>query len=140
MEKKIFFDKKNKTVHFASKIGVSQEKMDQNVQYMRKMRWKGAKLGLIAMPIFIILFIFIAPKFCGSSGDIDITMQQYQQLNTQMTYDQVVDVIGDAQFDLGEMTIAAKKTHTYKWGNHLAYVTIVFQDGQLLHKSQYGVK
>ena len=120
-----------------------------------------AKKWILIIIIIIILFAAINGGSSDSSSDSNIsssngiesdtaaeekkstglTEEKYNNIKTSMTYDEVVDIIGEEGTNISESEIAGIKTIIYewtsseKWGN----ATITFQDGKVVNKAQFGV-
>lgn len=106
--------------------------------------------GTIFLFIGIILF---AVAIAGNSDSVEkaakemtsenITMVEFNAIETGMTYDDVVKIIGSAgeltsQVDIGE---SAYKTEIYTWYGIVpgAYANVTFQGGKAIAKAQIGL-
>jgi len=71
-----------------------------------------------------------------------ITMADYQQLRTGMTYPQVVAILGEEGEELSSNEIAGTRTVMYQWraGAFGGNMNAMFQDGKLIQKAQFGLR
>lgn len=109
---------------------------------------------VIAIPLLIVGIIGIIGAFSESgesSGaeDHEVTMQEFMDIKSGMTYSEVVNIIGfegelTSQVDLGEIEILDEKldtnTEIYIWKNVMSNATVVFQGGKVTSKSQIGLE
>lgn len=82
-------------------------------------------------------------QFGVSSGDdIEITMEQYNAVQTGMSYDEVVAILGGEGSLLSDTEIAGSKSQIYMWnGNSFgANANITFSDGKVISKAQVGLQ
>ena len=71
-----------------------------------------------------------------------VTKALFDQLQTGMSYDDAVAIIGPPESTMSESEIAGIKTVMYQWkGNSFASnMNAMFQDGKLVNKAQFGLK
>lgn len=72
-----------------------------------------------------------------------LTLEKFNKIETGMTYDQVVEIIGEEGTVLSESEIANIKTTMYSWygeGSIGANANITFQNGKVTAKVQFGLK
>ncbi len=82
-------------------------------------------------------------QFGVSSGDdIEITIEQYNAIETGMTYEEVVEIMGGDGSLLSDTEIAGSTSQIYMWnGNSFgANANITFSDGKVIAKAQVGLK
>ena len=82
-------------------------------------------------------------QFGVSSGDdVEITLDQYNSIETGMSYDEVVEILGGEGSLLSDTEIAGSKSQIYMWnGTSLgANANITFSDGKVMAKAQSGLK
>lgn len=77
-----------------------------------------------------------------SSSDIEITLDQYNQINTGMTYDEVKTILGGDGQLTSETEIGGSKSQIYQWsGKGLgANCMITFSNNKVFSKSQFGLE
>lgn len=71
------------------------------------------------------------------------TLSQFNQIENGMTYAQVFAILGDAVGYEVPMTPPDSKPDDYSWGNpgpDDGYLTVVFQNGVVIEKSQSDLK
>lgn len=78
----------------------------------------------------------------ASGDDIEISMEQYNSIETGMTYDEVVALLGGEGTLLSDTEIAGSKAQIYTWkGTSLgANANVTFSDGKVTSKAQFGLK
>ena len=74
-----------------------------------------------------------------------ITLEKFNKIETGMSYEQVVEIIGEEGTTLSESNIANdEKYHTimYSWKakNEIANANVTFQGGKVISKAQIGLK
>lgn len=82
-------------------------------------------------------------QFGVDSGDgVEITMDQYNSIETGMTYDEVVALLGGEGTLLSDTELAGSTSQIYMWeGTSLgANANITFSDGKVVAKAQYGLE
>lgn len=81
-----------------------------------------------------------------ASEDTKITLEEFNQIQTGMTYEKVVEIIGAEGTVLSETDVtgdAQYKTTMYSWegkGNLGANANITFQAGKVVSKAQFGLE
>ena len=78
-----------------------------------------------------------------SISDALITMQEFQSLQTGMSYERCVQIINGYGQKTSEMSIGDITTTTYSWegyGSIGASATLTFSNNQLYSKVQYGLR
>jgi uncharacterized lipoprotein YehR (DUF1307 family) len=81
-------------------------------------------------------------KTSASNSSAGVTMANFSQLKTGMTYAQVVKILGKDGEEMSSNEISGIKTVMYKWdGNGFgANMNAMFQNGKLMSKAQLGLK
>jgi len=74
-----------------------------------------------------------------------ITLEKFNKIETGMSYEQVVEIIGEEGTTLSETNISNnEKYHTviYSWKaeNGIANANVTFQGGKVISKAQIGLK
>jgi len=70
-----------------------------------------------------------------------VTMAKFSRLQTGMTYQQVVDVIGAPGVELSRSQIAGISTVMYAWKNpNGSNMNAMFQNGEMVNKAQFGLR
>lgn len=72
-----------------------------------------------------------------------LNLEKFNKIETGMSYDQVVEIIGEEGTVLSESEIANIKTIVYSWygeGSVGANANITFQNGKVTSKAQFGLK
>lgn len=71
-----------------------------------------------------------------------ITLEEYSQLSTGMSYEDAVKVIGFAGTEQSSSDIAGMRTVMYAWANPggMQNMNAMFQDGKLVTKAQFGLQ
>jgi len=72
-----------------------------------------------------------------------ITLAEFNALQTGMTYQQAVAILGEQGTVMSENTIAGSHTVMYSWENDgflAGNMNAMFQNGELISKSQLGLK
>ena len=119
------------------------------------MKTKKNHVGLYIF-LFLLLVGFIMIGMFGSStdriyehsankNDELITMDEFNQIQTGMTYEEVINIIGSGGTLTSDVSIGDEKYHTqiYTWyGNTItgANANVTFQNGKVVGKSQVGLK
>lgn len=79
----------------------------------------------------------------GSGSSAKVTLAQYNDVKTGMTYDEVIEKLGGEGEEISTTEVGSYSTGVYKWdgdGEDYASVTLIFQNKKLISKSQYGLK
>jgi hypothetical protein len=72
-----------------------------------------------------------------------INLDEFNKIQTGMTYDKVVNIIGGYGIVISESDIGDTKTIMYQWdgeGSLGANSNAMFQDGELISKAQFGLE
>ena len=74
--------------------------------------------------------------------NIRVTLQQYNQVQDGMTYDEVVSIFGGKENSSSESEIAGIKSEVKTWNGNgtFSVVSIGFTDGKVSSKSQTGLE
>lgn len=77
--------------------------------------------------------------------DTKITLEKFNKIETGMSYEQVVEIIGEEGTTLSETNISGdEKYHTimYSWKakNGIANANVTFQGGKVISKAQVALK
>ena len=71
----------------------------------------------------------------------DLTMAKYDQLQTGMSLDETVKIIGSEGSQTSSSTSGSFKSTTYKWeGDKNARIYVIFRDDKITSKSQSNLK
>lgn len=110
---------------------------------------KGKAKGLRIVIAVLLILAGIGTLFGNSSTnenedkkDTTVTMDEFMQIETGMSYDDVVKIIGfdgtlNTQVDLFN---DGDKTEIYEWKNAMSGVVITFQGGVVTTKTQHGLE
>lgn len=72
-----------------------------------------------------------------------LNLEKFNKIETGMTYEQVVTIIGEEGTVLSESEISNIKTIIYSWygkGSIGANANVTFQNGKVISKAQFGLK
>jgi Domain of Unknown Function with PDB structure (DUF3862) len=72
-----------------------------------------------------------------------VTMANYKRLETGMTYEQVVEILGKQGTEMSSNDIAGYKTVMYMWKSgrfSVGNMNAMFQNGGLVQKAQFGLR
>lgn len=72
-----------------------------------------------------------------------LNLEKFNKIETGMTYEEVVEIIGEEGTVLSESEIANIKTIIYSWygeGSIGANANVTFQNGKAISKAQFGLK
>lgn len=77
-----------------------------------------------------------------TSDNVRVTLEQYNQIQDGMTYDEVVAIFGGKETSSSESEVAGIKSQIMTWNGNgtISAVTIGFTDGQVSSKSQTGLE
>lgn len=77
-----------------------------------------------------------------SGNGVEITMDQYNSVETGMTYDEVVALLGGDGTLLSDTELAGSTSQIYMWeGSSVgSNANITFSDGKVMAKAQYGLE
>lgn len=97
----------------------------------------------ITVPKVSIRYIELGDKASGETLATKITLEKFNQIQTGMTYSEVVSIIGedgeltsDIDLNMGSQYI----TKNYEWKGKTGTASITFQGGKVNMKYQYGLK
>ena len=68
-----------------------------------------------------------------------ITLDKFNQIQTGMTYEEVVAIIGEEGTLSSESSYGDYSSKIYSWSNGIANATISFSNGKVSAKSQFGL-
>lgn len=92
--------------------------------------------GLIAFSAFLFSYACVPQSQTPS-----ITMAQFSKLETGMTYDQAVAILGKPGVEMSRSDVAGTVTVLYTWdAGGLANMNAMFQNGKMISKAQLGLK
>lgn len=112
----------------------------------------------IGLYVFLSFFIFICitgamilntsnfiENNSGNKNSELITLEEFNKIQTGMTYEQVKEIIGSDGTLTSDVSIGDEKYHTqiYSWyGNTItgANANVTFQNGKVIGKAQVGLK
>lgn len=125
-------------------------KTDESKPQPAKKTGKGSTiLGLlIVVLIAFAIGSFISDGFVSFFTDDDdkksvtITMEEFDELETGMSYSEVIEVVGgkgELRNENGKGTDFHTQIYRYKGKDDSAYATLYFINGQLQTKSQFGL-
>lgn len=98
------------------------------------------KKVLIGMLLLVVVLSFAA---CKSADSELITKDEFEQIETGMSYDEVCDIIGSEGDLVAENSFAGYETSIYTWkgyGSMGANANITFQNDEVFTKAQAGLK
>lgn len=116
------------------------------------------KKNHVGLYIFLCFFIFVCitgaivlntsntiDNHSASKNDEYITLDEFNQIQTGMTYEEVTNIIGSGGTLTSDVSIGDEKYHTqiYSWyGNTItgANANVTFQNGKVVGKAQVGLK
>lgn len=92
----------------------------------------------ISLFVLVITVTFLFQFTCFAQ----VTMSQYIDVKTGMTYSQVVRILGSPDQELSRSEMAGYTTVIYMWeGNSLGgNMNVMFQNGKVINKAQFGLK
>lgn len=72
----------------------------------------------------------------------EVTMANYDRLRTGMTYRQVTAIVGPPDEEMARSEVAGYETVMYSWrqGMFGANMNVMFQNGRLVQKAQFGLR
>ena len=74
-----------------------------------------------------------------SESATKITLDKFNQIQTDMTYEEVVAIIGEEGTVSSESSYGNSSMKIYSWSNGIANATISFTNGKVSAKSQIGL-
>ena len=77
-----------------------------------------------------------------TAEDVKVTLEQYNQIENGMTYDEVVSIFGGKENSSSESEIAGIKSQVMTWNGNgtFSVVSIGFTNGEVSSKSQTGLE
>jgi len=82
-----------------------------------------------------------APNSLGASEPPVVTLADYEQILEGMTYEQVRTIIGASGEELSRSDLGGYMTVMYSWSNgNGSNMSVMFQNGALLNKAQFGLR
>jgi hypothetical protein len=71
-----------------------------------------------------------------------VTMANYNSINSGMSYEEVVAILGEEGTELSSNELAGYKTIMYQWkgAGFASNMNAMFQNGKLMQKAQFGLK
>lgn len=107
-------------------------------------------VGALVLIIFVVGLIAGPPRTqsstTGETGAVrssvfKITASQYGQLQTGMSYDEAVRIIGDPGEEITSSDLGGIRTVGYSWKNFDgSNAMVIFQNDRLTTKSQFGLR
>ncbi len=77
----------------------------------------------------------------SKDGDADISMDKYNQIKNDMSYEEVVKIIGSEGEQSNSSKIGSSEVSSYRWkGASYSNIFATFRDNKLKSKSQSGLK
>ncbi len=106
--------------------------------------------GLVLFVVTVAIGVSSSPRGGGRLGSRPggggglrpiVTMDEYNRVQQGMTYEQVVDIVGEEGQEVGRTLDLRTKTVLYRWANpDGSYMVAMFQNGRVAQKAQYGLK
>lgn len=77
-----------------------------------------------------------------TAEDVKVTLEQYNQIENGMTYDEVVSIFGGKETSSSESEVAGIKSQVMTWNGNgtISVVSIGFTNGEVSSKSQTGLE
>lgn len=72
-----------------------------------------------------------------------VNMENYKKLQTGMSYEEVVSILGKQGEEMSSNDIGGYRTIMYKWDGDTGFganMNAMFQNGELIQKAQFGLK
>jgi hypothetical protein len=69
-----------------------------------------------------------------------ITMEKFKQIQTGMSYQQVIAILGREGEELSRSDIAGYTTVMYQWSEGFSNMNAMFQNNRLVQKAQFGLE
>lgn len=117
------------------------------IQHDRKV---GLVLGTISGIFALIAIILFVISSNAGSNNIPaqtknaptISFDEFQAIQTGMTYDEVVNIIGGEGELLSESSLAGYETKMYQWNgdNGFSNANVTIQNNAVVSKAQFGLK
>ena len=74
-----------------------------------------------------------------NTSENKITLDKFNQIQSGMSYEEVVGIIGEEGVLSSESSYESYSTKIYSWSNGIANATITFSNGKVSGKSQFGL-
>lgn len=117
---------------------------------MQRDRKAGAILGVVAGACVLIAIILFAVSSSSGGGKTNtqsgnpptISFDEFQAIQTGMTYDEVVNIVGGEGELLSESSIAGYDTKMYQWDGDESFssANVTIQNNAVVSKAQLGLK
>ncbi len=92
----------------------------------------------VAMPTVAKTVVATTPAPTKTTG---VTLENFNKIQTGMSYRQVVAILGEEGTVMSENEIAGYRTVLYQWkGGVLANMNATFQNDKLVSKAQFGLQ
>ncbi|TDX48314.1 DUF3862 domain-containing protein [Orenia marismortui] len=89
--------------------------------------------------LILVLILSLALVGCGATSKY--TLEQFNQIKNGMSYDKVVEIVGDGGELSSETEMMGTKTSIYTWQNTSgSNMMITFQNGKVVSKAQAMLK
>jgi hypothetical protein len=104
------------------------------------------KAGINFRFIFVIILTLVTMSACSQlESAIDsqingLTLSKYQQLETGMSYEQAVSVLGSEGVEMSRSEGYGISLVTYQWSLSMKNITAMFQNNKLTAKGQFGLE
>jgi hypothetical protein len=69
-----------------------------------------------------------------------LTLTKYLQIEKGMTYAEVAKIVGRYGVEQSRSNIGGIETVMYEWRDGIAAINVMFQEGKLVQKAQFGLK
>lgn len=82
-------------------------------------------------------------KIVNSEQEASLDLEKFNKIQTGMTYEEVIGIIGEEGTVMSENQIGNIKTTMYSWngkGSIGANANVTFQNGKVISKAQFGLK
>lgn len=94
--------------------------------------------------LFIILSVYTLPNFAyAQKSEMDLTYDMFLQIKEEMTYEQVVGIIGHEGELISEAVAGTQTSKYYRWiykkNKVIKHIMIMFMNDQVFVKQQYGL-
>ncbi len=89
---------------------------------------------------FLALVVALSIATTALAGGV--TMAQYHEVKTGMTYEQVIDIVGTPDQEMSRSEMAGYTTVMYMWQGTTAGANMnaMFQNDKLVNKAQFGLR
>lgn len=103
----------------------------------------GCLITVAVLLIFMSIGIFTATRFIQPADDKYITLDEYNQIEAGMTYEQVQEIVGSAGTISADTSVAGIRTFIVTWYANPDLGTnanVTFQNDAVIGKAQVGLK